>query len=146
MSDGEGKPKKSFTVIHTVWDDGEIDTELYQWVQNPSGRGAPGKWRKKPEEFIKALEDTLGSPKLLIEDMVSNTGMSLTQIVGANIVAGLVSQPTAPTVTKIDDSEAALIDGDGSDQSVNGQPNDEPNDELPNSDDLEFNGNDEDFK
>ena len=74
MSDEEKeqKPKKLFTITHTVWDDGEIDSEMYEFRKNPSGRGAPGKWRLGKEDFKRRVGEVLGEFDLLVEDMNKN--------------------------------------------------------------------------
>jgi hypothetical protein len=56
----EAKPKKLFVVTHIIWDDTEIDTEMYEFRKNPSGRGAPGKWRLGAKDFKRRIEETLG--------------------------------------------------------------------------------------
>jgi hypothetical protein len=76
----EEKPKKAFVVVHTVWDDGEVDSELYEFRKNPSGRGAPGKWRLKPVEFVNRVGETLGDAATLVEEMTQNTGVSSAEI------------------------------------------------------------------
>lgn len=54
------KPKKLFEVKFTVWDDAEIDGELYEYRKTSSGRGAPGKWRMNGKDFRRRVEETIG--------------------------------------------------------------------------------------
>jgi hypothetical protein len=84
----EEKPKKLFTVVHTIWDDGEVDTELYQFRKNQSGRGAPGKWRLLPKEFKNCIEDTLGAAEEFGEIMQENTGIFATDVADAMQATG----------------------------------------------------------
>lgn len=71
----EEKPKKMFTIVHTVWDDGEIDSEMYEFRKNPSGRGAPGKWRLGAKDFKRRVEEIFGDPASLSDELVDNTGL-----------------------------------------------------------------------
>lgn len=70
----EQKPKKLFTVVHTVWDDGEIDTEMYEFRKNTSGRGAPGKWRQGNKDFKRRVEEVLGDFDQIADQMNSQIG------------------------------------------------------------------------
>jgi hypothetical protein len=56
----DNKPKKLFEVKFTVWDDAEIDGELYEYRKTNSGRGAPGKWRMNGKDFKRRVEETIG--------------------------------------------------------------------------------------
>lgn len=73
--DQEEKPKKMFVITHTVWDDGEIDSEMYEFRKNPSGRGAPGKWRLGHADFRRRVEELLGDFGTIVDDMNSNIGV-----------------------------------------------------------------------
>jgi hypothetical protein len=65
----EEKPKKLFVVTHIVWDDGEVDTEMSEYRKNPSGRGAPTKWRLGSKDFKRRIEETLGDADQIGEVM-----------------------------------------------------------------------------
>jgi hypothetical protein len=70
----EPKPKKAFEIKVVVWDDGEIDTELYEFRENPSGRGAPGKWRQNKTDFTRRIQETLADPAILLTDVYEKIG------------------------------------------------------------------------
>ena len=101
----EQKPKKAFTVVHTVWDDGEIDTEMYEFRKNPSGRGAPGKWRLGKDDFTRRIEETLGDSEQIGEVMAANTNMSETTSPKCSVVSVKVAK-----VPKISAEEAEMVD------------------------------------
>lgn len=70
----EPKPKKAFEVKVIIWDDGEVDAELNEYRPNPSGRGAPGKWRVNATDFIRRMEETLGDPEQLTDTIYEAIG------------------------------------------------------------------------
>ncbi len=98
----EEKPKKMFVVVHTTWDDGEVDTEMYEFRKNPSGRGAPGKWRLGSKDFVRRVEELLGDADQIGEVMASNVGLST-----SNTVCSVSVNKKVPIIP---DDEAKLID------------------------------------
>lgn len=60
------KPKKEFEIVITVWDSGDIDKKLIEFVKKE--RGAPEKWLRKPDEFNQAIKEKISeNPVLLLE-------------------------------------------------------------------------------
>lgn len=74
----EPKPKKQYEIKVIIWDDGELDSELTEYRQNKSGRGAPGKWRLTATDFVRRMEETLGEPEHILNDIHNIIG-------GANV-------------------------------------------------------------
>lgn len=70
----EQKPKKAFEIKVIVWEDGEIDSEMYEYRQNPSGRGAPGKWRLSANDFVRRVEESFGDPQSLLDQTYDAIG------------------------------------------------------------------------
>lgn len=94
----EPKPKKSFEAKITVWDDGEVDVEMYEYRDNPSGRGAPGKWRLSNKDFVKRIDEVLGDPKMLLDTTYDALG-------GLNLELAeshrKMEQPSSPAVQPV---------------------------------------------
>lgn len=140
----EEKPKKAFVVIHTCWDDGEIDTEMYEFRKNQSGRGAPGKWRLKEKEFVTRLGEVLGDATTIVETMAEQTGIyiddekvqALAEASG-QVSPGEISKVDAPAKkprkkkdeVAISDEDIKLVEGDGSKQSEDISDKDMPKDD-----------------
>lgn len=80
----EPKPKKSFEAKIVVWDDGEVDVELYEYRDNPSGRGAPGKWRLSSKDFVKRIDEVLGDPRMLLDTTYDAMGGASLEIEAAH--------------------------------------------------------------
>lgn len=120
----EEKPKKAFEAKIVIWEDGEMDVEMYEYRQNPSGRGAPGKWRLKSNDFVRRIEETLGDPKLLLDTTYDAMGgLCLDEQEVKNVVGDAIKnnkkKADKPAVEKIED---------------------EPPVTPPNSDDMDFGG------
>jgi hypothetical protein len=100
----EEKPKKSFEAKIVVWDDGEMDVEMYEYRQNPSGRGAPGKWRLKANDFVRRIEEVLGDPKLLLDTTYDAMGglcldeQEVKKVVGDTLKANKKQTPSVEVV------------------------------------------------
>lgn len=88
----EPKPKKQYEIKVIIWDDGEIDGEMYEYRQNKSGRGAPGKWRLPALDFVRRLEETLGDPEHILNDIHNIVG-------GSNVTSQEVKKIVAENVT-----------------------------------------------
>lgn len=101
----EPKPKKAFEIKVVVWDDGEIDSELYEYRQNPSGRGAPGKWRLNKTDFVRRIEETLANPASnLLEDVYDMVGRDVANT--EEIKSLVASTPAATPVESKDEKES----------------------------------------
>jgi hypothetical protein len=112
MSDGEQKeekPKKMFVVVHTIWEDGEMDTEMYEFRKNQSGRGAPGKWRLNGADFSKRVEELLGDPSGLLEEMSDATHLGSTSTPSS---VKPITQPKVKTKKQADDGIGDIEFGD----------------------------------
>jgi hypothetical protein len=96
----EEKPKKAFEIKVIIWDDGEIDSELYEYRQNPSGRGAPGKWRLSANDFTRRMEETLGDPQLLLDATYDAIGGLTLELQDAKKTVGSVINNAQVTVVK----------------------------------------------
>ncbi len=98
----EPKPKKSFEIRVVIWDDGEIDSELYEYRQNPSGRGAPGKWRLNKTDFVRRIQETLADPASnLLEDVYDMVGRDVAN--GEDVKALVAATPTPSDSSKSED-------------------------------------------
>lgn len=80
----EPKPKKLFQIQITVWDDLETDAEMYEFRENPSKRGRPGKWRLKASDFVKRVGEVAGDYDLLLEEWSKAIGKGLKDTYGFN--------------------------------------------------------------
>lgn len=121
----EQKPKKAFEAKIVVWEDGEMDVEMYEYRQNPSGRGAPGKWRLKANDFVRRIEETLGDPKLLLDTSYDAMGglcldsQELKDIVG-EAVNNNKKKANTPAVEKVEDEEPPATPPDSNDMDFGG--------------------------
>ena len=98
----EQKPKKAFEIKVTVWDDGEIDSEMYEYRQNPSGRGAPGKWRLSANDFVRRVEESFGDPQSLLDQTYDAIGgVSLELRENQKQVVEVIKNTSKPAVEKI---------------------------------------------
>lgn len=108
----EEKPKKAFEAKIVIWEDGEMDVEMYEYRQNPSGRGAPGKWRLKANDFVRRIEETLGDPKLLLDTTYDAMGglclddQELKNVVG-EAVKNNKKKADKPAVEKVEEEPPA---------------------------------------
>lgn len=109
----EEKPKKMFTIVHTIWDDGEIDSEMYEFRKNPSGRGAPGKWRLGAKDFKRRVEELFGDPANLSDELVDNTGL-----VAEDTPANGLKPLNVPKNHVPDPQELAELDAGAGEESV----------------------------
>ncbi len=71
----DDKPKKLFVIEHVIWDDGEVDSSMFEFRKQNSGRGAPGKWRLGPKDFNRRVEELLGASDQVNEILSQNTGL-----------------------------------------------------------------------
>lgn len=96
------KPKKLFQFTVTVWDDGEIDSEMNEFRLNPSGRGRPGKWRLGANDFVRRIEEILGDYDRLAEEWNKALGKGAKQLLGLQLHAnsGTSVPATTPVVAK----------------------------------------------
>lgn len=107
----EPKPKKAFEIKVVVWDDGEVDTELYEYRPNPSGRGAPGKWRANSTNFVRIIEETLGDPEQLLLKVFDEIGGNIAASaenkaeVSSQIAASRLSEGETPPESSDDEPE-----------------------------------------
>jgi len=137
----EEKPKKAFVVVHTIWDDGEIDTEMYEFRKNPSGRGAPGKWRLGAKDFKRRLEETLGDAETLADVMQENTGVFSTDI--ADSIAATTDTPPLKPIRPPhghipDPKEVKELDNGSGEEFVDNSNDSNDSDGLDNVDFGEF--------
>ncbi len=63
------KPIKIGRIEVDIFDDGEIDVDLYSIMKTGTGRGAPKKIYTEPVEFKKFIYDNVGELKLLLKDI-----------------------------------------------------------------------------
>lgn len=71
----EEKPKKLFTVKFDVYDDGQVDPDLIEYVQGPVGR--PKAWRMEPKEFVLSIKRQLSeTPALFFGHLMGHMGMT----------------------------------------------------------------------
>lgn len=82
----EPKPKKLFQITITVWDDLEIDSEMHEFRDNPSGRGRPGKWRLTASEFVKRVEEVAGDYDALSAEWNKAIGKGVKELLGMTLM------------------------------------------------------------
>lgn len=74
------KPKKSFEITVTIWDDGDITSKFVQFVKKD--RGAPEKWLRKPDEFNAAIKANISDePLLVIEKIAEGMNIRLSELI-----------------------------------------------------------------
>jgi hypothetical protein len=133
----EPKPKKAFEIKVIIWDDGEIDSEMVEFRANPSGRGAPGKWRVNDTDFVRRIIETLGDPDTLlgtIHDMIGGA------VAGTDQTKQLISTAMASVKAVPEASAEELAELDA-------EHNTEPEkEEKPNKKKKKASGSDDDGK
>lgn len=85
----EPKVKKLFTIEVTVWEDGECEAAMSEFVDSPTGRGRPGKWRRTPVEFVQRVEETLGDFNKCLVDWNNAIGKEAKQYLALNSAPAL---------------------------------------------------------
>jgi hypothetical protein len=85
------KPKKEFEITITMWDSGDIDKKLVEFIKKE--RGAPEKWLRTTEEFNAAIKAKLSeNPVFLLE--------KLAECLNVNLSALIASKPKIEDSTK----------------------------------------------
>ena len=70
------KPKKLGRIEIDIFDDGEIDVDLYSIVKTGTCRGAPKKIYTDPVEFKKFIFDNVGELKLLLKNITRSMDLT----------------------------------------------------------------------
>ena len=102
----EPKVKKLFTIKLTVWEDGECEAEMKEFIDSPTGRGRPGEWRRTPVEFVQKVEERLGDfnkcladwSKAIGKDAKDCLGLSLSMQASAQAQSSISVTPVSPVV------------------------------------------------
>lgn len=102
----EEKPKKLFKLEFIVWDDGEIQRDLIEYVYGD--RGAPKQWRMEPKELIKSMTAQVGGKIELYAAIMAALDVNVKEL--ENIYK------IKPNVSKIDkETEESETDSDDED-------------------------------
>ncbi len=74
----EPKPRKLFKMEFIVWDDAEITADLKEIRYGE--RGAPKAWFVEPEAFVRAVTQSVGDQKHILDALLKALDMSEEQL------------------------------------------------------------------
>ena len=69
------KPKKLFKLEFLVWDDGEVQRDLVEYVYGD--RGAPKQWRMEPKDMIRSMKAQVGGKLELFGAIMASMNVSV---------------------------------------------------------------------
>ena len=102
----EEKPKKLFKLEFIVWDDGEVQRDLIEYVYGD--RGAPKSWRMEPQDLVKSMSAQVGGKLELFAAVMAAMDVNTTEL---KKVFPILDKPRIEP-TKIDESRDEDLDSD----------------------------------
>lgn len=74
----EEKPKKLFRMEFVIWDDGEIQRDLIEYVYGE--RGAPKQWRMEPKDFTNSIKAQVGGKLELFNAIMAAMDVNVNEL------------------------------------------------------------------
>lgn len=74
----EDKPKKLFKLEFLVWDDGEVQRDLVEYVYGD--RGAPKQWRMEPKDMMRSMKAQVGGKLELFGAIMASMDVSVADL------------------------------------------------------------------
>lgn len=72
------KPKKLFKLEFLVWDDGEVQRDLVEYVYGD--RGAPKQWRMEPKDMMRSMKAQVGGKLELFGAIMASMDVSVADL------------------------------------------------------------------